>query len=852
MEKVKALAKRHLGANQIRVLRRWAHAWRDRREQSGATEPLGYTVTDLRHASRQLWAGHSETAGKVLRQVVDTPQAPGAHKARAAFQLAKLQASNGDWATAQAWLPNERVSALDPTDRARALVLKAVAAMETGNISVAEACLDDAVIDQIGKNQQWLLRSNLEYYRAWSAGTAPDHGADQLRLDHINAIFRSAGLIEIQKADPEHPLELDNITASESGGALHNFEVCVSILVPCFNAEATISFALDSILAQTHSNVEILCVDDCSTDRTREIVQSYVDRGAPVTLLVNERNSGPYYSRNRALRHATGDFVTVQDADDWMHPQRLEMQLIPLLMKKRARFSFTRLARVASGFVFTLRPYRPMLEPIHWSYTSIMGAREDYLNLGGWDPVVAHADAEFIDRIKDVLGEDALQECYEDVPMALFSDGPGNLTKRTGTGLTSVGFGARREYQEQAKLWRKERGVDFPAPELIERPSARQPFFAPNALLPPRLRRDNQYDFVFITDMSLLGGTRRCNLEYFQICVDRGWKVGVFNYPRYRGRHAGSIDAAYRRLFDRGEVDLLTPEDEVDAAVVIAHHPPILNARIDGYPTIHTSNVALLVNQLPYQSRHQDAELLYDTEQVAADLESEFGCVPVWIPISGLVREELERFVGVDRVWEEAWYPVVGWANTAATDHDQSPPSTGRAIRVGRHSRDDATKWPDSSDELRLIYPKQMDIEIHILGGAETVCGGRARIPSNWKVQPFDAVEVKEFLAGIDVFIHWTRSDYIEEFGRNVAEAMACGVPCILSSDLEPTFGDAALYPPPEEVEKSIRALAADTELRRALVARGYAFVRGHCSAEVAGDRMAELLARDALTDAAS
>jgi glycosyltransferase involved in cell wall biosynthesis len=100
-------------------------------------------------------------------------------------------------------------------------------------------------------------------------------------------------------------------------------------------------------------------------------------------------------------------------------------------------------------------------------------------------------------------------------------------------------------------------------------------------------------------------------------------------------------------------------------------------------------------------------------------------------------------------------------------------------------------------------------------------------------------------LGTLDVFIHWTRSDYIEEFGQNVAEAMAFGVPCILSPDLESTFGDAALYPEPEEVEATVRRIVQDAELRNRLVTSGKRFVQEYCSRAVAADRMRNLLEID-------
>lgn len=86
----------------------------------------------------------------------------------------------------------------------------------------------------------------------------------------------------------------------------------ISVVMPCFNAEAFVAEALDSVLGQTYPDVEVIAVDDGSSDRSRDIVRGYGDR---VTLLV-QQNRGPYPARNAGLRAATGEFVAFLDADD--------------------------------------------------------------------------------------------------------------------------------------------------------------------------------------------------------------------------------------------------------------------------------------------------------------------------------------------------------------------------------------------------------------------------------------------------------------------------------------------------------------------------------------------------------
>ena len=98
----------------------------------------------------------------------------------------------------------------------------------------------------------------------------------------------------------------------------------VSVLVAAYNAETTIRRCLDSLLQQTLGDVEVVCVDDCSTDSTREILQDYANKDCRVKVLRTEENSGQAVARNIGLKAATKPFVCMVDADDWLSADALE------------------------------------------------------------------------------------------------------------------------------------------------------------------------------------------------------------------------------------------------------------------------------------------------------------------------------------------------------------------------------------------------------------------------------------------------------------------------------------------------------------------------------------------------
>ena len=97
----------------------------------------------------------------------------------------------------------------------------------------------------------------------------------------------------------------------------------VSILVPCFNAKQWVAQAIESALAQTWPEKEVIVVDDGSTDRSLDIIKSFGDRIRWET----DRNRGANVARNRLLELARGDWLQYLDADDYLLPEKIEQQM---------------------------------------------------------------------------------------------------------------------------------------------------------------------------------------------------------------------------------------------------------------------------------------------------------------------------------------------------------------------------------------------------------------------------------------------------------------------------------------------------------------------------------------------
>lgn len=100
----------------------------------------------------------------------------------------------------------------------------------------------------------------------------------------------------------------------------------ISVLMPAYNAEKYIAESIESILNQTFTDFEFIIIDDCSTDKTWEIIQEYADKDKRIITLKNEKNLGIAGNRNKLVSLAKGKYIVWQDADDISMPYRIEHQ----------------------------------------------------------------------------------------------------------------------------------------------------------------------------------------------------------------------------------------------------------------------------------------------------------------------------------------------------------------------------------------------------------------------------------------------------------------------------------------------------------------------------------------------
>ena len=92
----------------------------------------------------------------------------------------------------------------------------------------------------------------------------------------------------------------------------------ISLIVPVFNVEKYVSKCLDSLVAQTLKDIEIICVDDCSTDNSLQIIEKYASKDSRIKIVKHEVNKGLGQARNTGLGYSCGEYIWFIDSDDYV------------------------------------------------------------------------------------------------------------------------------------------------------------------------------------------------------------------------------------------------------------------------------------------------------------------------------------------------------------------------------------------------------------------------------------------------------------------------------------------------------------------------------------------------------
>ena len=136
----------------------------------------------------------------------------------------------------------------------------------------------------------------------------------------------------------------------------------VSVLMTAYKREKYIAESIESVLASTYRNFELIIVDDASNDQTADIARSYAANDSRIQLYINEKNLGDYPNRNRAASYASGKYIKYLDADDIIYNYGLSVMVEYMERFPQAGFALASLVSNEQPFPICLQPKQIYLE----------------------------------------------------------------------------------------------------------------------------------------------------------------------------------------------------------------------------------------------------------------------------------------------------------------------------------------------------------------------------------------------------------------------------------------------------------------------------------------------------------
>lgn len=399
---------------------------------------------------------------------------------------------------------------------------------------------------------------------------------DHDKINFINSVYKNNQLCEVGKIDENLPLSIANIKGV--GGVPVEGEL-VSVIMPIFNAEKNIDAAIHGLLNQTWKNIEIIAVDDVSTDGTFQKLVEWSEKDPRVIPVKRKKNGGAYAARNEGLKLAKGDFITTHDSDDWSHPQKIQIQVQNLQSNPRRIGVLTYWIRCRNNLEFT-QNWRLNSELIHWSHSSFLFRSHVLDIVGGWDPVMIGGDTEFIWRIERTFGAWSVKKIHKNVPFSFALDEETSLTRTKATHVKTIHYGLRHMYREACAWWHRSRSKKELS--VVETSDIGERMFpAPERML----TRDTKTiccNYLLAGDFSQAAACEALENFCANIKPDDAL-IAVFHWPNYLQKIAPIRDVFFELVYKSG-AEIVVAGQTVVAKNYIVLDRSLLDSDLDSTP----------------------------------------------------------------------------------------------------------------------------------------------------------------------------------------------------------------------------------------------------------------------------
>ncbi|GAA4915410.1 hypothetical protein GCM10025790_08080 [Nesterenkonia rhizosphaerae] len=627
-----------------------------------------------------------------------------------------------------------------------------------------------------------------------------------------------------------------------------------------------------SILDQTWKNLELLVVDDASPDEFEPVLEELEALDSRVRVIRQNVNGGTYAARNVGIAQAQGVFITGQDADDWSHPQRIETQANHLLQDAAAPANQVYTVNMTEDLVRIRRGYHPFIP----SAPTLMVRTHILRELGGYLPARKAADNELRGRVAAYTRRPVRHIKDPLIFMRILPDSLSRADFRPGWQHP-----ARRAFWSAYKSWHQQA-----APAQLARAGREiSPIHIPPRFTTPP-SEPNKLDVVIAADWCEFGQRQAAAMEEIQQLRRNGHTVGVLHLENavHISRTARTYSAPIQRLISAGDVtDVLADEDFHEVALLLVRGPELLQFMPHGTTAFRPGRVVVVADKPPVTG-DQVHYVPEDCTQHAAEF---FGTRPQWIPTHAAVRAELTGMVSTEQLSSTDWplafdpqhwqvrrerprnlRPVVGRWGGELPAAWPAEPDTG-VIRVEDSRAEEAEEGeadsaqPDdtgvddtqaddtetalvetSSSEtalgatvkettrqiIEMIWPLDGSMDVRLYGdtaAAIRLLGG-TRLPSGWMAFSPETISRRTYYRSLDYFVHYPQPGYREGQEIAILEAMAAGCVVILPEEYTDTYGEAALYAPPHQVQDLIRQHHANWNLYLAQSRRAVQYAHLH------------------------
>nr|WP_243751893.1 glycosyltransferase family 2 protein [Leucobacter weissii] len=409
----------------------------------------------------------------------------------------------------------------------------------------------------------------------------------------------------------------------------------VTVIVPTYCPGQSFLNTIESLVHQSWQNLDILIVDDASPSG-QEFIDRAVASDPRIRMVRMEVNGGAYKARNRGMRLARGEYVTVVDSDDQSHPRKIERQIIPLLRDPSLLGTMAYAMRVFdNGSIVNLGGH-----PVGHHLPSLLYRKEQTISaLGYYDDVRKAADTEYAARLRHRFGGRAILNLEQ--PLDLYQLTAGSLSRND---FRAGWFSDRRvAYRHQWKTWHENVLVDPEVDHSPIRPDGSRAFVAPPAYLKEPMVEF--VEFAYLSEWATSVEQHESPAETVRALAAARPEhpVGLLHgvHPRWTPpEREFSVSHETWELVETGAAAWISWDEPVHVGTLVVPSPEyLLYLPVEGENALVVDRVVIGVDTV-LQDEDGRAGIL-DPRVIEERCRSAFGVEPSWIPATSRIGAAL-------------------------------------------------------------------------------------------------------------------------------------------------------------------------------------------------------------------